>query len=332
MKKRLTFVTITGILALAMSGNAFAAGTLSYGDSGNSVYTLQQHLAAYGYFYDEPTGFFGEQTELAVMEFQYDYGLDADGVAGPYTLGYLGIDDYDSYDDYGYEEFVYEEEEESASLAAVDSSWYSDSSLSRALSNGMSGNDVYTLQSLLAEFGYFYDSPTGFFGDMTEAAVKSFQYDYGLSADGIAGSATFRMLAGSDSGYYEEEPAYDYVGAILDAVNYTPAAASGYCASWVSQVLVNAGVLSYYPGYNANDYWANVCYSTDLSDLQPGMVIATKYSNSYLGSIYGHVGIYIGDGMVCSSVGYKETISVDAWISKYNNASMGSYAAWGFAF
>ena len=49
-----------------------------------------------------------------------------------------------------------------------------------ALSKGDSGDDVSHLQSALKLKGYFDDNITGYFGDITEEAVKSFQADNGF--------------------------------------------------------------------------------------------------------------------------------------------------------
>jgi len=343
--KLLPIICITAGLSVTMCGTAFAGRTLSNGMSGDDVYMLQSMLAAYGYFSDEPTGYFGDMTESAVFDFQYDYGLEADGVAGPATCSYLGIEAYDDSDSYDYEE------------SSDQHDTYSYGSLSRTLYNGMEGDDVYTLQVLLAEYGYFYGEASGYFGDMTESAVASFQNDYGLEADGVAGSDTIAMLTGE---YVEDSSAShgysaDYASAIVNAAYSTPATGAGYCAAWVTQVLKNAGVLtyninnlrpSYYSyavtsgladswysdstGFNANDYWAYVCYSSDVNDLQPGMIVATRSSYTYLGRQFGHVGIYVGDGLVVSSVGYIETLNLDEWNNRYNNTGAGSSIAWGY--
>lgn len=321
MKRKIILIIISALLAAVMCEPAFGASrALSYGSTGDDVYMLQQALWEYGYLYSEPTGYFGDATENAVMSFQYDHGLYADGIAGEVTLGYMGLysNDYAQWDD--------------SISDSYDDYWNDDSSLSRPLSKGCAGNDVALLQSLLAEEGFFHDVPSGFFGDYTEAAVIDFQYACGLYPDGIAGSATISELTGYYSGYEEENAYYYDYSPILAAIDSTPAAASGYCATWVTNVLRNAGVHNINPSYDANDYWANVCYSTDPDELQPGMVIAVRYSKSYLGQIYGHVGFYLGDGLVISSVGYKETLTLEEWISRYNNYSMGSYPAWGYVY
>jgi peptidoglycan hydrolase-like protein with peptidoglycan-binding domain len=58
---------------------------LSRGVTGRDVTTLQQILAAKGYGPVEPSGEFGAPTEQAVMRFQRDARLLADGIVGPQT-------------------------------------------------------------------------------------------------------------------------------------------------------------------------------------------------------------------------------------------------------
>mgnify|MGYP000862897745 CR=1 FL=1 len=57
----------------------------------------------------------------------------------------------------------------------------------------MTGNDVRALETALAKEGYAINID-GVFDEGLEAALKSFQRDYGLVADGIAGPATRLML------------------------------------------------------------------------------------------------------------------------------------------
>lgn len=74
--------------------------------------------------------------------------------------------------------------------------------LTRDLRRGMSGQDVAVVQRLLKDLGFFvYPQITGYFGSVTETAVKAFQKANGLVADGIIGPVTRsvmnRLLAGS---------------------------------------------------------------------------------------------------------------------------------------
>lgn len=62
------------------------------------------------------------------------------------------------------------------------------------LRKGSQGREVVTLQQALAELGYLNGATDGNFGTGTETAVKNFQADHGLEADGIAGRMTLEAL------------------------------------------------------------------------------------------------------------------------------------------
>lgn len=62
-----------------------------YGDRSEEVRKIQQRLKDWGYFTGDVTGYYGVQTEQAVMKFQRKHGLRASGVAGPDTLEAIGI-------------------------------------------------------------------------------------------------------------------------------------------------------------------------------------------------------------------------------------------------
>ena len=58
----------------------------------------------------------------------------------------------------------------------------------------MRGDDVKQLQSRLKEKGYDPGQIDGIFGRKTQRAVKQFQREHDLKADGIAGKKTFAAL------------------------------------------------------------------------------------------------------------------------------------------
>ena len=62
------------------------------------------------------------------------------------------------------------------------------------LRKGSEGPEVVTLQQALAELGYLSGAQDGNFGTGTQTAVKKFQEDNGLDADGIAGKDTLTAL------------------------------------------------------------------------------------------------------------------------------------------
>ena len=58
----------------------------------------------------------------------------------------------------------------------------------------MRGDDVLKLQKALKKNGYDPGQPDGVYGKKTERAVRRYQKDHGLKADGIAGERTFSSL------------------------------------------------------------------------------------------------------------------------------------------
>ncbi|MBI2087030.1 MAG: peptidoglycan-binding protein, partial [Candidatus Zambryskibacteria bacterium] len=72
----------------------------------------------------------------------------------------------------------------------------SELNLTRSLSRGLSGEDVKELQTfLLQKYPEFYSAPiTGYFGPLTEQAVRRLQEKEGIEAVGIVGPRTTARL------------------------------------------------------------------------------------------------------------------------------------------
>ena len=70
---------------------------------------------------------------------------------------------------------------------------------------GSQGDEVKRIQKKLKELGYYKGAVDGVYGANTLNAVKTFQKNCGLKADGVAGPKTIRYLglegSGSNSGY-----------------------------------------------------------------------------------------------------------------------------------
>ena len=117
--------------------------------------------------------------------------------------------------------------------------------------------------------------------------------------------------------------------AIVNACFTTPSTGAGYCAAWVTNVYINAGV-SPAPSGNANDMFYAYCHSSNKADLQAGMLVADASHNGsgYEGLRWGHVGIYLGNGEVISNIGYIHRQSLDSFISFYGNIT-GVRWGWG---
>ena len=79
---------------------------------------------------------------------------------------------------------------ETATTAAVTSTVPEDVTLQE----GDSGEEVMALQEALAALGYDVGEPDGAFGPATTEAVKQFQADSGIPADGVAGPQTIKAI------------------------------------------------------------------------------------------------------------------------------------------
>ena len=142
--------------------------SLRMGDSGSAVKDLQTKLKKLGYYSGTVDSTFGSGTYAAVRAFQKKYNLTADGVAGSETLKKL----------------------DSAYKNADSNTSTDDDSLRK----GATGTAVKTLQTNLKKLGFYTAYVDGSFGSTTESAVKAFQKKYGLTADGVAGSATLKKI------------------------------------------------------------------------------------------------------------------------------------------
>ena len=109
---------------------------------------------------------FDAACELALREFQQSRGLVADGIVGPETW-----------------------------RALVAARWrLGDRVLHRSVLDPMVGDDVHELQERLLEMGYDVGRADGVLGVRTESALKAFQREVGLVADGTFGPGTMRAL------------------------------------------------------------------------------------------------------------------------------------------
>ena len=142
--------------------------SLRKGATGSAVKNLQTKLKKLGFYNASIDGDYGDTTVAAVKAFQKKYNLMADGVAGSETLKKL----------------------DSAYKNADSNTSTDDDSLRK----GATGTAVKTLQTNLKKLGFYTAYVDGSFGSTTESAVKAFQRKYGLTADGVAGSATLKKI------------------------------------------------------------------------------------------------------------------------------------------
>ncbi len=103
---------------------------------------------------------------------------------------------------------------------------------------------------------------------------------------------------------------------VLNAAYAVGSPGTGLCAAWVTDVFQYAGLGSFWG--NADDMYYSWCH-TATSQIQPGMIIAVNSSPaSAAGLIYGHIGIYMGNGIVRHNVGFIQNMSLSSWVSYYS--------------
>jgi len=151
---------------------------LRLGDRGLAVLELRHRLRQLGLLVNDesaqsvarpgadPGELFDEACDHAVRSFQQQRGLRIDGVVDRET--YRGLDE---------------------------ARWrLGDRTLSFAVRHPYVGDDVAGLQHRLTDMGFDCGRADGVFGARTENALREFQRNVGLPADGTCGPATFRAL------------------------------------------------------------------------------------------------------------------------------------------
>jgi peptidoglycan hydrolase-like protein with peptidoglycan-binding domain len=140
--------------------------TISIGSTGRDVRRLQRIFVMTKVLLPANiTGTFDSTTEQAVEDFQQGAGLAVDGIVGPNTWQALPADPN-----------------------------------TPVLSRGDSGSVVTALQKGLKKYSTPATDPgtvDGDFGPKTEAAIKAYQQDRGVAADGIVGDQTWWIPAGA---------------------------------------------------------------------------------------------------------------------------------------
>lgn len=94
MKKYGKIITVAVLIVLCCGITVSALSKI--GSQSEEVRSIQQALKDKGYFNSNVDGIFGTKTKNAVISFQKDNGLTADGVVGSQTLKALGLSNTDS--------------------------------------------------------------------------------------------------------------------------------------------------------------------------------------------------------------------------------------------
>ena len=162
---------------------------LREGDSGTGVLSLQYYLSFLAAYYNTiPAvtidGMFGPATRAAVVDLQSTFGLVPDGIVGEETWetmyrAYLGI--------------VGTVPEEYTVSGAIPFPGV-------VLRQGADSPAVRVLQEYLNRISQAYPSipsvtPTGYFGNQTEASVRAFRAQFGLPASGAVDAIAWTAIA-----------------------------------------------------------------------------------------------------------------------------------------
>lgn len=267
------------------SGDAMA-NFAKYADATKTVKLYQQRLKDLGYLTTTPDGKYGTDTKQAIKRFQEIHGLIPDGFFGYSTINCL----------------------------------QSSSAKGNALQFGMSGDDVKNVQKYLKRLGYM-DAVTGYFGTLTEEAVKAFQKNNKIAVDGTVGMVTMSKLTatqavassgktgstGAASAQTNKIETFISVAQGKLGCTYvfgTKGPNTFDCSGFIYYCLNKAGVNQSYmttAGWAASTKYQKI---SSMSNLKRGDVMV------FSGTNYGHVGIYLGNGqMIHASSGKGKVIT-----------------------
>ncbi|AFY55900.1 putative peptidoglycan-binding domain-containing protein [Rivularia sp. PCC 7116] len=160
-----------------------AKEVLREGCTGEDVKALQEIFTVFDLHTLIVDGYFGRKTKEAVIWFQQNWGLQADGIVGKQT--WAGLYRHQVHD-IPYEDRV------KAFFGELDT----ESFIKLPLQKGDKGNDVLILQKFFnhasgSTHGILED---GDFGQATEQAVQTFQQRNGLTSDGCVGMQTYQAM------------------------------------------------------------------------------------------------------------------------------------------
>lgn len=165
---------------------------LKYGSEGEDVKRLQVRLANLGYFTGKISGRYLDSTQMAVQAFQQKMGLETTGRA-----------DVDTQDTLFSGEARTRNQSALAAASVAPTNTADDGQaktvlFEKRLAKGSSGELVKKVQQRLADLCYYAGPVSGSYQAKTQDAVKRFQAQNGLGADGVVGEMTWNMLFNTD--------------------------------------------------------------------------------------------------------------------------------------
>jgi peptidoglycan hydrolase-like protein with peptidoglycan-binding domain len=141
---------------------------LQLGSQGKAVLQLEQLLTKLGVYRQPAKGIFNQAVQFAVKLFQFRFFLPPDGIVGPLTWQVL----------------------------------YTEAPVNMPLLRfGSSGEAVATVQEVLRISKHYGGTIDGEFSTLTQKAVRAFQKNFRIEADGIVTQETWTALSQIPRGY-----------------------------------------------------------------------------------------------------------------------------------
>ena len=152
------------------------------GAMGDAVTKMQARLQELGYYTGTVDGQFGPGTRTAVIMFQQQHALEADGIVGPDT---------------------------SALLYSADAKYAVTPAPTSAPTPTVDTTSIAAIQQRLKDLGFYSGTVDGISGPGTRNAITLFQQQHGLQADGICGPATVQVLFSGNAHIIQTTPTPD---------------------------------------------------------------------------------------------------------------------------
>ena len=244
---------------------ATPAGSLKLGSTGDQVRQVQQKLKQLGFYKGSVDGDFGEATEKAVIAFQKQYKLTADGKVGSQTMAKLAAANATAKP-----QVTATPKKATAKPTAKPS--YSENTY---LKKGSTGKQVTQMQERLIQLGYLTGKATGNFDAATEAAVIAFQKRNCSYWDGIAGPATLSVLYSSSA--RRTSSAAGMIGTSLK---------EGSTGQEVRNLQSRLKSLGYYKGNVDGDFGSGTTDAVKAFQRNNGLTVDGKAGSATLDKLY----------------------------------------------
>ena len=231
----------------------------------SEVKAMQARLIELGYLTGSADGDFGASTKAALIAFQKNAGLTADGIAGATTIKALKSSSAPK-----------------ASASATAAPTSSTAATYTTLKQGSNGESVKKLQKRLIELGYLTGSADGDYGRATTDAVKAFQKQAGLTADGIAGASTQKAVYSSDAKSKKTEA--DEIEDQLDSIKST--LSMGSSGSEVTSLQKRLITLNYMSGSADGSFGAKTRDAVMLFQKQTGLTVDGKAGKTTISKLF----------------------------------------------